>query len=492
MRALKECAFVSTAHINRIVTTVPPHDVHSAFVRYARTLLEDRRAVTVFDRMVDKTQISHRYAVLPPSVDPEGISVDATGVYSRGRFPNTADRMRLYELHAPELAERTVAGLGLGAEARRITHVIVTSCTGMYAPGLDLDLVRRCDLDPSVERTMVCFMGCYAAINALKLARHIVRSEPAARAHPKPRIMLAAPPGDGEPRADAVIPGVRRRLRGQPRQRGSGGPRARRWLHSNAVDTAALTAHAADLSAGTSSLPVFDLSPETSSANLSQEPALLRLPGYAANSPQTLVWVAHDGVLLGVLALADSLRSEAADVVAALRRDGLRVIMLTGDHPQVALAIAAEAGIPAADVIAQVLPGDKADAILELQRGGPVAMVGDGINDAPALARAEVGVAIGTGTDVAIHAADITLMRSDLRALPEALVLSRRTVAIIRQNLLWASIYNLVLIPVAAGVLYPLAAAPAVLRSLHPALAALAMALSSLTVVLNSLRLRRA
>ena len=181
MRALKECAFVSTAHINRIVTTVPPHDVHSAFVRYARTLLEDRRAVTVFDRMVDKTQISHRYAVLPPSVDPEGISVDATGVYSRGRFPNTADRMRLYELHAPELAERTVAGLGLGAEARRITHVIVTSCTGMYAPGLDLDLVRRCDLDPSVERTMVCFMGCYAAINALKLARHIVRSEPAAR-----------------------------------------------------------------------------------------------------------------------------------------------------------------------------------------------------------------------------------------------------------------------------------------------------------------------
>lgn len=172
---------MTTAHINRIVTAVPPHDVHGAFIRYARTLLEDRRAVTVFDRMVDKAQISHRYAVFPPAVDPEGLSVDATRIYCRGRFPSTAERMRLYEQHAPELAERAVAGLELGAEARRVTHVIVTSCTGMYAPGLDLELVQRCGLDPSVERTMVGFMGCYAAINALKLARHIVRSEPASR-----------------------------------------------------------------------------------------------------------------------------------------------------------------------------------------------------------------------------------------------------------------------------------------------------------------------
>jgi predicted naringenin-chalcone synthase len=172
---------LTTAYLNRIATAVPPHDVHSAFVRFARTMLEDRRAQAVFDRLVEKAQISHRYAVLPPSVEPEGFSVDGAQFYTRDRFPGTAARMRLYEEHAPELAERTVAGLDLGAEARRITHVIVTSCTGMYAPGIDLDLVQRCGLDPTVERTMVGFMGCYAAINALKLARHTVRSEPAAR-----------------------------------------------------------------------------------------------------------------------------------------------------------------------------------------------------------------------------------------------------------------------------------------------------------------------
>ena len=243
-----------------------------------------------------------------------------------------------------------------------------------------------------------------------------------------------------------------------------------RWLHSNHVDTSPLAAIAADLASGTS-----DMSAGTGA------------PGV----PQTLVWVARDGHLLGLLALADALRPEARAAVAALRRAGLRVVMLTGDHRQVAVAIAARLDIPGSDVIAGVLPGDKAAAIAALQAQGLVAMVGDGINDGPALAQADVGVALGSGADVAIHAADVTLMRSDLGGLSEALALSRRTVAVIRQNLLWASIYNVVLIPVAAGILYPIAAAPAALRSLHPALAALAMALSSLTVVLNSLRLRR-
>jgi alpha-pyrone synthase len=172
---------LTTAYINRIATAVPPHDVHGAFIRFARTLLDGQRSRAVFDRMAGKAQISHRFSILAPADEPEGISVDESRVYSRGRFPSTAERMQLFEKHAPELAERAVAGLDLESEPRRITHLIITSCTGMYAPGLDFDLVERCGLSPSVERTMVGFMGCYAAINALKLARHIVRSTPEAR-----------------------------------------------------------------------------------------------------------------------------------------------------------------------------------------------------------------------------------------------------------------------------------------------------------------------
>jgi alpha-pyrone synthase len=172
---------VASAYINRISTAVPSYDCHQAFVRFARTLLKDPRALAIFDRLVEKAQISHRYAIRPTAADPEGPSVDEAGLYRRGHFPSTATRMGLYEKYAPDLAERAVAGLELGDEARRITHVIVTSCTGLYAPGLDLDLVQRWNLDPSVERTLVGFMGCYAAMNALKLARHIVRSEPASR-----------------------------------------------------------------------------------------------------------------------------------------------------------------------------------------------------------------------------------------------------------------------------------------------------------------------
>lgn len=171
---------MTTAHINRIATAVPSHDAHSTYLRFARTLLEPR-VRAVFDRMVEKAQIEHRYSVLRPAADPEGPSVDRDGVYTRGRFPTVAQRMQLFEKHAPVLAVETVAKLDLGAEASRITHVIVTSCTGMYAPGLDLELVEQCGLDPSVERTMVGFMGCYAAITGLKLARHIVRSAPDAR-----------------------------------------------------------------------------------------------------------------------------------------------------------------------------------------------------------------------------------------------------------------------------------------------------------------------
>jgi predicted naringenin-chalcone synthase len=145
-------------------------------------LLESQRDRAVFGRLVERAQIAHRFSVLAPAADPSGASVDAGGFYPRGHFPTTAARMRLFEEHAPRLAEQAVTGLDLGyAARRRITHVVVTSCTGLYAPGLDLEIVERCGLDPSVERTVVGFMGCYAAVNALKLARHVVRSAPESR-----------------------------------------------------------------------------------------------------------------------------------------------------------------------------------------------------------------------------------------------------------------------------------------------------------------------
>ena len=171
---------MSQAFINRIATANPPHDVHDAFLRFGRQMLRsDNRRVTLFDRMVDRSGIAHRYSFLRPGVD--GAAVDAEGFYHLGRFPDTAARMRKFESYAPGLAVDAVEKLLEGEDRSRITHLIVTSCTGFSAPGLDIAVVEQCRLSPSIERVMVGFMGCYAAINALKLARHIVRSEPSAR-----------------------------------------------------------------------------------------------------------------------------------------------------------------------------------------------------------------------------------------------------------------------------------------------------------------------
>lgn len=205
----------------------------------------------------------------------------------------------------------------------------------------------------------------------------------------------------------------------------------------------------------------------------------------------TALWVARDGTAVGLLGVADAVKDGSAEAVRSLRDRGLRVVMLTGDNRSVAEAVAREVGID--EVRAEVLPGDKADVVASFQEDGTaVAMVGDGINDAPALARADVGMALGTGTDVAMETADVTLMRGDLRSVPEALALSEATMRTIRQNLFWAFAYNVVLIPVAAGVLWPFDGVPDMLRSLHPILAAMAMAFSSVSVVANSLRLRSA
>jgi Cu+-exporting ATPase len=206
---------------------------------------------------------------------------------------------------------------------------------------------------------------------------------------------------------------------------------------------------------------------------------------------KTVIVVARDGRPAGLIAVADSLKPDSAPAVRGLKALGLRVVMLTGDNPDTAAGIAAQVGIE--EVIAEVPPEEKALRIKTLQSGGAkVGMVGDGINDAPALAQADVGLAIGTGTDVAIETAGIILSSGSLGGVPRAIRLSRATLRTISQNLFWAFGYNVVLIPVAAGALYGVQALPEFLRQLHPILAALAMAFSSISVVSNSLRLYRA
>jgi len=198
----------------------------------------------------------------------------------------------------------------------------------------------------------------------------------------------------------------------------------------------------------------------------------------------TPIIVSEERRLVGVLALSDPPKPDSSKAVAMLRKSGRRVIMLTGDNVRTATAVAALVGID--EIEAEVLPGEKADRISELQaKGARVVMVGDGINDAPALAAADLGIAIGSGSDVAIESADVVLVGSDLRGVPRAVLLSRATLRTIKQNLVWAFAYNVLLIPLAAGALVPLLG-----FTLPPASAAAAMAASSVSVVTNSLRLR--
>jgi alpha-pyrone synthase len=173
---------MTTAYLNRIATAVPQHDVHEAFVAFAGTMLLGHRLQSVFRRMASRADISHRYSFLDPQTDPGQVSAhNAYEFYQLGGFPDTARRMALFEQCAPALMRKALDRLALSEEERAgITHVLVTCCTGLYAPGLDFEIVDHLRLSADVERTMVGFMGCYAAINALKLARHIVRSDPKA------------------------------------------------------------------------------------------------------------------------------------------------------------------------------------------------------------------------------------------------------------------------------------------------------------------------
>jgi len=195
--------------------------------------------------------------------------------------------------------------------------------------------------------------------------------------------------------------------------------------------------------------------------------------------------LAAGGKIKGALGVADVLKKESIEAVQTLKKSGLEVWLLTGDNDRTARAIAHQVGIE--KVMSEVLPDKKSAKVRELQeQGKTVAMVGDGINDAPALTQANVGIAMGEGTDIAMESANITLMRGDLRLIPETIQLSKRTMRIIKQNLFWAFFYNIAFIPVAAGALYPFSGI-----LLNPIFAAAAMAFSSLSVVLNSLRLKK-
>jgi len=210
-----------------------------------------------------------------------------------------------------------------------------------------------------------------------------------------------------------------------------------------------------------------------------RECQVIRVAGVrrAESRGQTAIAAGWDGQAVAVLAVADTLKPTSANAVASLRQLGLRPVLLTGDNETTARAVAAELGIE--EVVAEVLPSEKAEVVERLQaEGRVVAMVGDGVNDAPALAQADLGLAIGTGTDVAIEASDLTLVSGDLRAAPDAIRLSRRTLRTIKGNLFWAFAYNVAALPLAAAGL------------LNPLIAGVAMGLSSIFVVSNSLRLR--
>jgi Cu+-exporting ATPase len=201
---------------------------------------------------------------------------------------------------------------------------------------------------------------------------------------------------------------------------------------------------------------------------------------------QTVMMVVVDKKLAGLIAVADTVKPESEEAIQELHEQNLKVVMLTGDNEHAARAIASEVNID--EIVAEVRPEEKSSKIKVLQdKGEKIGMVGDGINDAPALVQADVGLAIGTGTDVAIESGDVILASGNLKGIAKAIQLSRATMRTVRQNLFWAFFYNIVLIPVAAGVLYSFEFLPAFLRQLHPILAALAMAISSITVVSNSL-----
>ncbi len=281
------------------------------------------------------------------------------------------------------------------------------------------------------------------------------------------RIAAALERASEHPLAEAVLRGAK--------QRSLTVPQAETFESHSGLGVAGIVEGAATLIGNQAFLRSYSIATEP----------LQAAADHLAEQSQTPLWVAIDGELAGIIAVADTVKSTSRAAIRQLHSEKLRVVMLTGDNERTARAIARQTGID--EVIAGVLPSGKADAIKRLQAVHRiVAMVGDGVNDAPALAQADVGITMATGSDIAMEAGDVTLMRSDLTGVAQAIVLSRSTMRIMRQNLFWAFLYNIIGIPLAAGALYPHFG-----LLLSPIIASAAMALSSVSVVTNSLRLYR-
>jgi Cu+-exporting ATPase len=304
--------------------------------------------------------------------------------------------------------------------------------------------------EPNVTEVVVSPTWAEGRIEALRLAASAERGSE----HPLAQAVIKAAENEGLTLADpqdfmAIPHGLKAAVEGRRVYLGSA-----RVMREQGVDTVALDADAARLQA----------------------------------DARSTLWLAVDGQAAAVIGVADTVKNGSKEAIQQMHALGLKVIMITGDNVPTANAIAREVGLDR--VMADVLPADKAATVKQLQAEGlVVAMVGDGINDSPALAQADVGIAIGTGADVAIETADVALMSGDLRGVPRAIRISRSTMTTIRQNLGWAFGHNVALIPVAMGVMTLIAGAPEFLKQLNPMLAAFAMAFSSVSVVMNSLKL---
>ena len=370
----------------------------------------------------------------------------------------------------------------------RLVAVLVIACP--CALGLATPTAIMAGTGKGAEKGIL-FKKAEALENATKLDA-VVLDKTGTITEGKPAVVDLLPLGNGVPDARALLQWAAVAESGSEHPLGKAIVKAARDQGLQLQELEHFKAHSGfGVEAVVGGQPVRVGKPHWFKTELAAAPQAAQAIGELQSQGKTVMVLALNGHLGGLVAVADTLKPDSAEAIAELHRQKLKVVMITGDNTQTARAIAAQVGID--DILAEVRPDQKSLKVKELQgQGLKVGMVGDGINDAPALAQADVGLAIGTGTDVAIETADVILASGRLTGIPRAIAISRKTMGTVHQNLFLAFVYNVILIPVAAGVLAPLTALPLILRQLHPILAALAMAMSSISVVSNSLRLYRA